>query len=77
MKSNSQKGEFVSRSRSFTVSEFQGFTVSGVSGFQSFRVSGFQEFCISETILIIRIRSHPAPAAAREGSKDSGNFIRF
>ena len=38
MKSNSRKGEFVSRSRSFTVSEFQGFTVSG---FQGFRVLHF------------------------------------
>ena len=44
MKSNSQKGEFVSRSRSFTVSQFQGFTVSEFQGFQSFRVSEFQGF---------------------------------
>ena len=33
MKSNSQKGEFVSRSRSFRVSQFQGFRVSGVLHF--------------------------------------------
>jgi hypothetical protein len=37
MKSNSQKGEFVSRSRSFTVSEFQSFRVSGFQEFQEFQ----------------------------------------
>ena len=41
MKSNSRKGEFVSRPRSFTVSGFQSFRVTQ---FQGFRVSGVLHF---------------------------------
>ena len=66
MKTNSQKGDFVSRSGSF-----RGFRVSGVSGFQefrvpcfAFRVSGVQEFFILEIILIT---DGEKPSSTRRG----------